>query len=106
MARMHAARNDVACMQGWVLEQCCPRLRPLLEGMPSLSAPLELPPIAGMDGEALYNAFSRLVEYSYTGSTDLSGDACARVWVLAASFGYASLKVRSSRFDDADSRAA
>lgn len=81
-------------MQGWVLEQCCPRLRHMLEGMATLSSPIELPPIAGLEAEELYTAFSRLVEFSYTGTTDLSGSAAGNVWVLAASFGYETLKVR------------
>jgi hypothetical protein len=80
-------------VQGWVLEQCCPRLRHMFEGMSSLSAPIELPPIAGLEDEDLYTAFSKLVEFSYTGSTDLSGAACGNVWALAASFGYVTLKV-------------
>eukprot|EP00892_Ulva_mutabilis_P000234 jgi/Ulvmu1/10210/UM060_0010.1 len=77
---------------GWALEQCCPQLRSMLESVDSLSDPLTLLPVDGISDAQLYKCFALLVEYAYTGTTEVPSELCSSVWALAASLGFAALK--------------
>lgn len=64
--------------------------------MDSVSEPLSLPPIEGISAEQLYNCFALLVEFAYTGTTEVDPELCPSVWALAASLGFSALKVCSN----------
>jgi hypothetical protein len=86
------ATTRMTMVQGWVLEQCCPGLAGLLDGL-SLSQPVHLPLIEEITDEQMYTHFAQLVEFAYTGSADISLDCIAPLWALATSLGFQALKV-------------
>lgn len=67
----------------------------MLEGVDSLSEPLTLPPVEGISNSQLYECFALLVEFAYTGTTEVTPELCPSVWALAASLGFSALKVGS-----------
>lgn len=79
-------------VQGWVLEQCCPAIADILEGV-NLSEAVALPSLHGMSANEAYQAFSLLVEFAYTGTVDIPAAQAAATWAMASCFGYALLKV-------------
>lgn len=76
-----------------MLEQCCTELRELLEEV-SLSEPVDLPAMPCMTDDELYERFSQLVEFAYTGSADVAPEQCAAAWAVASRFGFHAFKVR------------
>lgn len=68
----------------------------MLEGVDSLSEPLSLPPVDGISASQLYDCFALLVEFAYTGTTEIAPELCPSVWALAASLGFRALKVSRS----------
>ena len=78
---------------GWVLEQCCSRLRPQLEEV-SLHEPLPLQRIPEMADDEMYDRFAQLVEFAYTGACEVRAEHAAALWALACSFGFRALQVR------------
>ena len=79
-------------MQGWVLEQCCEGLRPLLDDM-FPGERVQLPDVPCMSSDTMYQTFGTLVEFAYTGSADVPAAQLPACWALASGFEFDAFKV-------------